>query len=108
MARTHSPSLLGFNGSSEWQRQLKRGSGVIFIGLAREASRWKRFPEKVVPSDEPMVSPAKRRIIRSLIASNMAIEPKKPRQCTDAIHQRPVGSSSAEDFTLGAVLHDLN
>jgi hypothetical protein len=31
--------------------------GVIFIGLAREASRWKRFPEKVVPSDEPMVSP---------------------------------------------------
>jgi hypothetical protein len=39
MARTHSPSLLGCNGSSEWQRQLKRGRGVIFIGLAREASR---------------------------------------------------------------------
>jgi hypothetical protein len=31
--------------------------GVIFIGLAREASHSKRFPEKVVPSDEPMVSP---------------------------------------------------
>jgi hypothetical protein len=29
---------------------------VIFIGLAREVSRWKRFPEKVVPSDELMVS----------------------------------------------------
>jgi hypothetical protein len=34
-----------------------REAGVIFIGLAREASHWKRFPEKVVPSDEPMVSP---------------------------------------------------
>jgi hypothetical protein len=34
-----------------------REEGVIFIGLEREASRWKRFPEKVVPSDEPMVSP---------------------------------------------------
>jgi hypothetical protein len=57
MARTHSPSLLGCSGSSEWKRQLKRGRGVIFIGIAREASRWKRFPEKVVISDEPMVSP---------------------------------------------------
>jgi hypothetical protein len=27
MARTHSPSLLGCNGSSEWKRQLKRGRG---------------------------------------------------------------------------------
>jgi hypothetical protein len=27
------------------------------MGLPREASRWKRFPEKVVPSDEPMVPP---------------------------------------------------
>jgi hypothetical protein len=34
-----------------------REAGVIFIGLARVANRWKRFPEKVVPSDEPMVSP---------------------------------------------------
>jgi hypothetical protein len=32
-------SLLGSNGSSEWQRQLKRGRGIIFIGLASEASR---------------------------------------------------------------------
>jgi hypothetical protein len=31
--------------------------GVIFIGLAREASHWKRFLEKVVPSDELVVSP---------------------------------------------------
>jgi hypothetical protein len=28
------------------KRQLKRHKGVIFIGLAREASRWKSFPEK--------------------------------------------------------------
>jgi hypothetical protein len=57
MARTHSPSPLGYSRSSEWQRQLKRGRRVIFIGLAREASRLKRFPEKVVPSDKPMVPP---------------------------------------------------
>jgi hypothetical protein len=25
---------------------------------SKEASRWKSFPEKVVPSDEPMVPPA--------------------------------------------------
>jgi hypothetical protein len=31
--------------------------GVIFIGIAREASDWKRFPKKVVLSDEPMVYP---------------------------------------------------
>jgi hypothetical protein len=28
-----------------------RKVGVTFIGLAREASCWKRFPEKVVPPD---------------------------------------------------------
>jgi hypothetical protein len=28
------------------KRQLKRRRGVIFIGLARVASRWKNFPEK--------------------------------------------------------------
>jgi hypothetical protein len=31
--------------------------GGLFIGLALEASRWKKSPEKVVPSDEPMVPP---------------------------------------------------
>jgi hypothetical protein len=35
----------------------RKAGGAIFIGLAREASCWKRFPEKVVASDEPMVSP---------------------------------------------------
>jgi hypothetical protein len=33
---------------------------------------------------------------------------KKPIQCTDAIHRRPVGPSGAEDSSLGAVLYDLN
>jgi hypothetical protein len=49
--------------------------GGLFIGLAKKASHWKRSPEKVVPSDEPMVPPAERRIIRSLIAANIAVEP---------------------------------
>jgi hypothetical protein len=31
--------------------------GGSFIGLAKKASRWKRSPEKVVLSDEPMVPP---------------------------------------------------
>jgi hypothetical protein len=52
-----------------------REAGGSFIGLAKRASRWKRSPEKVVPSDEPMVPPAKRRIIRSLIRANIAVEP---------------------------------
>jgi hypothetical protein len=34
-----------------------REAGVIFIGIAREASHWKRFPKKVVLLDEPMVYP---------------------------------------------------
>jgi hypothetical protein len=29
--------------------------GGLFIGLVLEASRWKKSPEKVVPSDELMV-----------------------------------------------------
>jgi hypothetical protein len=33
---------------------------------------------------------------------------KKPRQCTDAIHRRPVGPSGAEDFSLWAVLYVSN
>jgi hypothetical protein len=33
---------------------------------------------------------------------------KKPRQCTDAIHRRPVGPSGVEDFSLGAVLYVSN
>jgi hypothetical protein len=33
---------------------------------------------------------------------------KKPRQCTDAIHRRPVGPSGAEDSSLGLILYDLN
>jgi hypothetical protein len=79
MARTHSPSLLGCNGSSEWQRQLKRGREVIFIGLAREASRYKRFPEKVVPPDEPMVSPCKASDHPvSLTEPNIAVELRNP------------------------------
>jgi hypothetical protein len=49
--------------------------GGLFIGLALEASRWNKSPEKVVPSDEPMVPPTERRIIRSLIRANIAIEP---------------------------------
>jgi hypothetical protein len=33
---------------------------------------------------------------------------KKPRQCADAIHRRPVGPSGAEDFSLRAVLYVSN
>jgi hypothetical protein len=50
---------------SPWLQQIFRMAkadqerqGAIFIGLAREASRWKKFPEKVVLSDEPMVPPS--------------------------------------------------
>jgi hypothetical protein len=52
-----------------------REVGGLFIDLALEASRWKKSPEKVVPSDEPMVPPAERRIIRSLIRANIVVEP---------------------------------
>jgi hypothetical protein len=52
--------------------------GGLFIGLALEASCWKKSPEKVVPLDEPMVPPAERRIIRSLIRANMVVEPWNP------------------------------
>jgi hypothetical protein len=31
--------------------------GGLFIGLAKKTSRWKKSPEKVVPSDELMVPP---------------------------------------------------
>jgi hypothetical protein len=82
--------------------------GLIFIGLAREASRWKRFPEKVVPSDEPMVSPCEASDHPVSHSAQYSHWTKKPRQCTDAIHWRHVRSSGAEDFTLGAVLFDLN
>jgi hypothetical protein len=44
-----------------------REAGGLFIGPTLEASRWKKSPEKVVPSDEPMAPPAERQIIRSLI-----------------------------------------
>jgi hypothetical protein len=37
-----------------------------------------KSPEKVVPSDEPMVPPAKRRIIRCLTAPNLVVEPRNP------------------------------
>jgi hypothetical protein len=33
---------------------------------------------------------------------------KKPRQCTDAIHRRPVGLSGAGDFSLVVVLYVLS
>jgi hypothetical protein len=79
--------------------------GVIFIGLAREASCWKRFPEKVVPSDEPMVTPCTSVGSHGLQYSRWT---KKPRQCTDTIHRRPVGSSGAEEHPLGVVLYVLN
>jgi hypothetical protein len=56
--------------------------------------------------------PAERRIIRSLIEDNIAVEPwnldNTPTLYTDAIHRRPIGSSGAEGTTLGAVLYDLN
>jgi hypothetical protein len=38
----------------------------------------KKSPEKVVPSDEPMVPPAERRIIRCLTAPNIVVEPRNP------------------------------
>jgi hypothetical protein len=41
-----------------------REVGGLFIGLAKKASRWKKSPEKVVLSDEPMVPPTECRIIR--------------------------------------------
>jgi hypothetical protein len=52
-----------------------RKAGGLFIGLAKKASHWKKSLEKVVPSDEPMVPPAERRIIRSLLRANIAVEP---------------------------------
>jgi hypothetical protein len=82
--------------------------GVLFIGLARVASRWKRFPEKVVPSDESMVSPAWASDHPVTNTTQYSRWTKKPRQCTDAIHRRPVELSGAEDSTLGVVLYDLN
>jgi hypothetical protein len=33
---------------------------------------------------------------------------KKPRQCTDAIHRRPIGSSGAEEHPLGVALYVSN
>jgi hypothetical protein len=99
MARTHSPSLLGCSRSSEWKRQLKRGRGVIFIGLATEASHWKRFPEKVVPSDEPMVSPcAGVGSSGHSTGSNITVEPSNPVNTpmlyTDAPSDHPVLKST--------------
>jgi hypothetical protein len=35
---------------------LERQEGLL-IGLAKKASHWKKSPEKVIPSDEPMVPP---------------------------------------------------
>jgi hypothetical protein len=74
LARTHSPSLLGCNGLQSGKGS-SREAGGLFIGLAKKASRWKKSPEKVVPSDEPMVPPAERWIIQSLIEANIAVEP---------------------------------
>jgi hypothetical protein len=67
-----------------------------------------KFPWKVVPSDEPMVPPAK--------ASDHPVTHRRwysrwtkwPSQCTDALHRclfRPFG---AEEHPLGAVLYSLN
>jgi hypothetical protein len=39
-------SLLGYNGSSEWQKAALERQGGLFIGLALEASLWKKSPEK--------------------------------------------------------------
>jgi hypothetical protein len=66
-----------------------------------------KSPEKVVPSDEPMVPPAKRRIIRCLTAPNIAVEPRNPDNAPTLYTKRPVGSSGAEGTTLRAVLYDL-
>jgi hypothetical protein len=64
--------------STENSKAAQERQGGVFIGLAREASRQKRFLEKVVPSDEPMVPPAERRIIRSLTDSNIVVKPRNP------------------------------
>jgi hypothetical protein len=98
MARTHSPSLLGCSKSSEWQRQLKRDRGAIFIGLAREASHWKRFPEKVIPSDEPMVSLAQASDHPVTHRPQYVVEPRNtdnaPTLYTDALSDHPVLKST--------------
>jgi hypothetical protein len=56
-------NTLSFSHWLQWIFRMAKAAqerkGVIFIGLAREASCYKRFPEKVVSSDEPMVSPCK-------------------------------------------------
>jgi hypothetical protein len=72
-------NTLSFSPRLQWIFRVAKAAlerkGGLFIGLARKASRWKRSPEKVIPSDEPMVPPAERRIIRSLIEANIAVEP---------------------------------
>jgi hypothetical protein len=72
-------NTLSFSSRLQWifrvaKAALERQEG-LFIGLAKKASRWKKTPEKVVPPDEPMAPPAERRIIRSLIEANIAVEP---------------------------------
>jgi hypothetical protein len=52
-----------------------REAGGLFIGLAKRAKCWKKSPEKVIPSMNGWCPPAERRIIRSLIEANIAIEP---------------------------------
>jgi hypothetical protein len=86
MARTHSPSLLGCNRSSEWQRQLKRGRGHIY----RPSISWKS--STVGWTDGHPLH--KGRIIRSLTEPNIAVEPRNPDNTpivyTDASSDHPV------------------
>jgi hypothetical protein len=66
-----------------------REAGGLFIGLAKKASRWKKSPEKVIPSDEPMVPPcwASDHLVTN--RSQYSRWTLKPRQYTDAYTDAP-------------------
>jgi hypothetical protein len=72
-------NTLSFSPRLQWIFRVAKAAlerqGGLFIGLAKKASHWKQSPEKVIPSDEPMVPPTERRIIRSLIEDNIGVEP---------------------------------
>jgi hypothetical protein len=54
-------NTLSFSPRLQWIFRVAKAAlesqGGLFIGLAKKASHWKKSPEKVIRSDEPMVPP---------------------------------------------------
>jgi hypothetical protein len=52
-------NTLSFSPRMQWIFRVAKAAlerkGGLFIGLAKKASCWKKSPEKVVPSEGPMV-----------------------------------------------------